>query len=709
MPNLERLFNPRHVALLGVSRSPHRDSNAYLRVLVESGYQGRISVLGAADYGQAEAIESVESLPEGIDVVFNMLRPSLAEETLVKAARRGAKFGVIFAGGFAEASQDGADAQTRIVEACAEYGMHVVGPNCMGLFNTWSQTNLSEILDVPRGHIGLVSQSGNNGITLVHEARKYGTGLSSFVSFGNQSDLPAHAYIKHMGDDPNTKVIALYLEGLRPGDATEFIQVCREVSLHTPIVALKGGRGDAGSRAAASHTSSLARVPRAYSALFRQAGIIEVEDLNHLLPAAQALIDCPPLAGDRISVVGSGGGHSTVAADALEAAGFAVPEFSEVLQKTLAERLPYGAPVGNPIDMTGAYLNDATLFASLAEETITQDDFDGVLCYGLYGPAHWPATQPDPSLLQSEAGPALADLQQESGKPVLFFTIYSDRNHPHIDVLRSSGIPTFPDMGSVTAAMRALRQRGLRLQEEQGLIDSPVDGADVPSNTPALSENRTRTVLDESASLQVIEDAGVPVPEQVMVNSAAMVADAIARLGRTAVVKGVLPGIAHKSELGAVKLGLRTPEDGRRAAEDIIRSVHRVNPKIRVSGFIVAEDLGHGRELILGVQRDPVLGTIALLGIGGIHAEQFDDVSLGITPLSERTVSGMVSSLSAAGLFTAVRGEAPVDLVAISAALNGLAKVLENRSDIESIDVNPVIVRSDGSPIAVDAAVHLSV
>lgn len=257
--------------------------------------------------------------------------------------------------------------------------------------------------------------------------------------------------------------------------------------------------------------------------------------------------------------------------------------------------------------------------------------------------------------------------------------------------------------------MSALRQRGIRIQEEQGVSDTEAAQATEATKLPVPSEEAAHTVLDEDASLRIIGDAGVPVPEQIRVDSATGVSVAIEQLGRTAVVKGVLPGVAHKSELGAVKLGLQTPEDGYRAAEDIIRRVHQFDPELEVSGFIVAEDLGRGRELILGVQRDPVLGVIALLGVGGIHAEQFDDVALGIPPLSERTVAGMVSSLSAAGLFAAVRGDASVDLAAISAALNGLATVLTNRSDVESIDVNPMIIRSDGSPVAVDAAVHLAV
>ncbi|MBD1270765.1 acetate--CoA ligase family protein [Aeromicrobium tamlense] len=696
MPDLSALFAPQHIALLGVSKDPTRDSNAYLRVLVDNGYRGRITVLGAGAYGDPNVIKSVDELPEDVDVVFNMLRPELAESTLVTAAERGAKFGIVFAGGFAEAGVEGAAQQERIVANCNAHGMRIVGPNCMGLFNTWHDTNLSEIDDVLRGPIGVVSQSGNNGLTMVHEARRYGLGLSSFVSFGNQADIPAHAYIKHLGDDPNTKVIAFYLEGLPPGLSEEFIETCREVSQHTPIVGLKGGRGSAGSRAAASHTASLSQAPQAYSALFRQAGIIEVEHLHHLYPAAEALVRCPPLAGDRISVVGSGGGHSTVIADAIESVGLAVPEYPVEVQEDISTRLPFGAPVKNPVDMTGMYLKDATLFASLSQVTLDRAAHDGVVCFGLYGPEHWPATQPDPQLVPTEAGPALGDLQRSHDKPVVFFTVYADQQHDHLVQLREAGIPVYQDAETAAAAMRVLRERGRQL----GLR-----GVDVPPEELASGSPST-TVLDESQSVELLRLRGVPFPFQQVVRSANEARQVVESMTRPAVIKGVLPGVGHKSELGAVKLGITTGDGAAEAVESIVSSVGEQLGIDALKGFLVVEDLGRNRELIVGVQRDDIFGALAVIGAGGVYTEQVKDVAVGVLPLDVAEVERMIDSLQSRPVWRGSRGERQVDLDALTKVVNALHELLRDDESVMSVDLNPVMVTPQGKLYAVDAAIH---
>lgn len=696
LPDLRSLFSPEHVALLGVSKDPRRDSNAYLRVLVEGGYQGKITVLGYGDYGSPNVITRIEDLPEDVDVVFNMLRPSLVESTSVIAASKGAKFGIVFAGGFAEAGDEGAQVQHRIVEESRAAGMRIIGPNCMGIFNTWHSMNLSEIEGIPRGNIGLVSQSGNNGITMVREAAKYGVGLSSFVSFGNQADVPAQAYVRELGRDPNTRVIILYLEGLQGAQGADFIATCREVSMHTPIVALKGGRGTAGSRAAASHTASLSQAPHAYAALFRQAGIIEVEHLHHLMPAAEALLRCPPLRGERISIVGSGGGHSTVAADAIEAVGLEVPEYDASLQSKIADRLPFGAPVKNPIDMTGLYLQDAGLFGELTELTLEDDGYDGAVCYGLYGPEHWPATQPDPDLAPSEAGPALGVVQAKYAKPIIFFTIFADEKSAHLDRIREAGVPVYSDMATVATAMSVLRQRARHLH-----LASP------PSTCRFETAPGLHVVVDEHESLETLASYGVPVPRFELVDSAEAVGQAVERLSCRVVVKGVLPGIGHKSELGAVKLSINSPEAGVVAAHEIAASVTTALGDGRLKGFLVVEDLGRNRELIVGVQRDEIFGALVVVGAGGVHAEQIRDVATGIAPISTDDMGELVRTLHSSQVWMGSRGQARVDLGALVAMITALTDLLAADPSIASIDVNPVIITDDGRITAVDAAIHL--
>ncbi|MDM9558751.1 acetate--CoA ligase family protein [Bordetella petrii] len=703
---LHRLFEPRHVALLGVSRDTSKAGYKFLRSLLDAGYQGKISLLGR-QAGELEGLQihtSPDALPGDIDVAFNLLGPAQTPEVLKAVAARGTAFSVVFTSGFAEMGAAGAALQDDMVRTCNASGMRIVGPNCMGLFNLHLGLNLTEISPLPAGTIAMVSQSGNVGVTLWDQARKHDVGFSCFVGFGNQADIPIHEYIDYLGQHEATKVIVVYLEGLRPGAGDAFFRTCSRVSRLKPIVALKGGRTDAGRRAAESHTASLSSSERVYAALFEEAGVIEVSQMEHMLPVAEALMRCPPMRGEDVAIVGSGGGHSTVCTDEVESAGLRVPAFSEDLQQELGRRLPAWAPKRNPVDMTGAYTSDPSLFASLTGLVMQHDaGFSAAVNYGLYGLWKDGKVAEDSEYDYETAAPLIGQLQARLDKPIVFYTPYADRPHPSFTAMREAGVPCLDSVAAVGAALAALRKRGRYLARD---VDTHAEAArtDEPAARPPAGASQDYAT--EVGAYALLARHGVKVPEVLTASDADQAVAMAERLGYPVVLKAVLPGVAHKSDVGGVRTGLGDATAVRRAADDISRNVAQALGSRALAGLMVASDLGRRRELIVGVRRDVSLRTLGLVGLGGVLAEALNDVAVCLLPATPQRVERALARLKSARAWAAFRGEPAVPADAIAALLNQLQAALLSDPAIASVECNPVMVIGD-RVVPVDAAIAM--
>ncbi|WP_244458958.1 acetate--CoA ligase family protein [Roseomonas fluvialis] len=693
--SLKQLFEPRHVALLGVSRRRDKAGYRFLKYLQDGGFPGTISLLGTEE-GEMEGCRiyaDPADLPRGIDLAFSMLGAEATMKTLPEVAAQGLGVAIVFTAGFAEMGGEGVAAQRELVRQCNALGTRIVGPNCMGMFNLPKQLNISRA-KVARGGIGLISQSGNVGITLWDQSPLLDAGFSTFISFGNQADIGVHEYIAHMGDDPETGVIAAYIEGLQPGSGPAFLETCARVSRRKPIVILKGGRASAGRRATLSHTASLSSSERIFSALLREAGVIEVKHLEHLLPVAQTLLLCPPMRGDNVAIVGSGGGHSIMFTDEIEAVGLQVPSFSSGLQAELRKRLPPYAPVGNPLDMTGGFDADPSVFTRLTELVMTSDTgFDGAVNFGLYG--NWPL-QPGAPYDYATAAPLAGELQRKLGKPIIYYTPFAIRTHESFTALRASGVPCFDDLSIAATAVAALRLHGANLDR------APDSAPPVPAEPKAGADHAGLTTEDDVYRL--LASYGVAVPKTVV---ATTVEDAIAAaeaIGFPVVIKAVLPGVLHKSDVGGVVLGIGDASSVRAAVKAIETSVEAKLGSQALTGYLVTRDLGRQREFFFGVRRDATLGTVGLLGLGGVLVEALDDVAVCMLPATPEAVTRALGRLKGRDYFGAVRGQLPVPPEGIATLLNQLNAALLSNARIESIECNPTMLTSEGLA-PVDAAV----
>lgn len=709
MHSLERLFHPTSVVLLGVSTTAGKSSYRFAEGLVNSGYRGTTYLVNprGGDLFGRRLHRSLDEVGGEIDLVLNLLPPALTPATMAAAARRGSRFAVIFTAGFAEMGTDAAAAEARMIADARAHGMRVVGPNCMGIFSLDVGLNLTGQLGLARGPIGMISQSGNVGLTVWHDAPKLDIGFSKFIGFGNQGDIPVHEYLDYLGEDPDTGVIMMYLEGLRAGLGTDFLRVARRVAGRKPIVLLKGGRTANGGRAARSHTASLAGETQVLSAALRQAGIIEIDRLEELTPVAETLVRCPPFRGRRIAVVGSGGGHSVLGTDAVELAGFEAPPFAPEVAEAIGAKLPEWAPVANPVDMTGAFIEDMALFADLTRIALTSPQgFGGALNYGVWG-------YPTPDLRDrlgrtyADAAPFLGEVQAELRKPVVFYAPHAREGGPHFTGMREAGVPCYDSLDLAARCLRALRERAEALDrltwpEPDGPV--PVRAGDTHL---AAARSRTARNLTEPEALAFLGAHGFPVPPAHHARSAEAAVAAAEALGYPVVAKLVSPDILHKSEVGGVALDLRDGPAVAAAFARITAAARARIPGATLHGALVMPYRPGGVELIAGVVRDAQFGPVLAVGIGGIFAEILGDTALRVMPVGRTEVAEMLHELRGTSLLTGARGRPPVDLAALEALLLALGRLAVAHPEIAELDLNPVLAFPDGLTVA-DARVILA-
>jgi acetyltransferase len=699
---LKSLYAPRHILITGFSADPKKAGARFVAGLIAQGYSGQISLLGRT-VGEFEGLriyDSVDALPDGIDLAFNMYPANITLDVLPKVAARGVPLAVVFTSGFAEQGGDAADAQQELVKACRANGMRLVGPNCPGYFYFPNNINLTAMQGLKQGPVALISQSGNVGITLWDQSKMLDIGFTAFIGVGNQSDIPLHDHIAYLGDDDNTKVIALYIEGLPTGQGQAFLEICKRVSRKKPIVALKGGRTNAGMRAAQSHTASLSSESKVYSALFDECGIIEIEHLEHLLPLAEVLYRCPPMKGDRVAIVGSGGGHSTVCTDEAEIVGLEVPEFSQELQQTAGKMLPIYAPKRNPIDMTGGFTKDPSLFAQFTQMVIDIDgSYDGFINYGLYGLYRDGRLDEGHVHTYESAAPILGAIQEKTGLPIIFYTPYAYQKHSSFTALREAGIPCYPDLNLAALGLAALRKRQRfldRTSDEPAGLPAPID------TSRTLSRPRS-----EAEASQYLATYGVKFPRAVEVKSLHDAVAAAEEVGFPVVVKGIMPGVLHKSDVGGVAVGLGDRETVAVAAQKMEQQVTSKLGAGALTGYLVTQDLGRRRELFVGVRKDHTFGSIGVLGVGGIYAEAIGDTSVCILPATSQTVSACLSKLRSSNMWNEFRGEPELERNEVAKLLNQLAGALNSQESCTAIECNPVMVVGRDL-IAVDAAFEYS-
>ena len=676
MSDLAALFAPGSVAVLGVSRNPAKLGHRLLQNVKESGYAGAIHPVnpsGEAILGCA-TVPSVAALPAGVDLALVSLPAPAVPDAIAALAVRGVRAAVILSSGFGEVDDDGRSTQTGLLATARAAGLRLVGPNCMGVYSGPARLNGTYFWDLPRaaGGISIVSQSGAYGGLIFRHLGARGLGVARFVSIGNQVDVEIAEVLDWLVDDPATTLIACFVEALR--DGPRFLTAARRAAGRKPVVVLKGGRSEAGRRAAGSHTGSLAGAWEVYRAACGSARVVLAEETEEFLDAIETLVAIPATrpAGRGIAILTVSGGPSVVAADTAEREGLQVPALGEAAREALRGLLPPFAAVGNPVDLTPQV--DPARIAPAVGRVFDEPGVAGVIAVNV-------------GLDLSEFADAIVSGARATGKPAVAFTA----DAPEIAArLRAGGVPVLPSPERAVRAWRALWQARPPARR------ATAPALRVPPQVRAALQS-TRGALPYGLARELLEACGIRFCREAIVASAEDAVAAAGRIGYPVVVKAEATGLTHKTEAGGVVLDVGGPAAVRAACAAL-------RARAGAARFVVQERVGPGVELLLGARRDEAFGPVVVLGAGGVLTEVLRDVSVRLAPLDEGEAEGMLHEGARPRLLAGPRGLRPVEPGGLVGLVEALGALVAAESRIVEIDVNPLIA-AGADLVAVDALV----
>jgi acetate---CoA ligase (ADP-forming) len=706
--DLQPLVRPGSVAVVGASATKDGFGTRALLALTDAKFPGSIfavhtSARAGSTIRDVPAVRSLRELPAPVDCVLVATPAAAVEEIVRDAAATGCRSAIIFSAGFGEAGQDGIAAQGRILEVARAHGMRLGGPNTLGILNYRDGLPLTFVSDLamelPAGRIGIVSQSGGLATHLGH-VRHRQIGMSYTITTGNSVDVTALDYVNFLLDDDATDVVILALEGLADPSALAAVGA-KALRNRKPILTIKSGRTAAGGRAAVSHTGSLTGDHEVFLAAARQAGIHVVDTTAELIETATMFAKWTGLPYQRggVCIVTTMGGPGVIAADAATDAGVELPLPQPATVARIADLIPAFAAVDNPIDTT----------ASPPDQVLTEVLVAAAEDPGFSATVILAATMTGPSTAQRPAAIAAAGAGVRTPIAAVWLSNWTDG--PGSEVLDAD--PRIPLFRSSDRCMRAIAAWAAwheRLSAHADESAQPPPSTE-PESVAALRAQVaaiTTTALDEAQSREIVLAAGIDVPRAHVAHSAADAGRIAAELGFPVVAKVVSADIAHKAAAGGVELGLYSADAVRHAYDRIVTHVGSHAPEARVDGVLIAESLDTSTELMCGVIRDPVFGPVIVCGAGGGAVELMRDVAHAVPPVTETTARAAARRLRIVQYLldrTPAHAHKAIDALAdVMTKLAGLATAVP---EIREIDLNPLVLRPDGTPVALDSLVIL--
>src|SRR3990172_5674843 len=697
---LHEFFTPASVAVVGASSDPTKLGYAVLRNLVEGGYlQGERRLYPINPKAERildlPAYPSVGAVPESIDLAVIVIPYPRVPEVLRECGEKGIPAAIVISAGFREAGSEGAERERELLQIAREYGIRLVGPNCLGVIDTVTPLNASFSAGMPPGGpMAFMSQSGALGTAILDWALAGRLGLSKFVSLGNMADVSETDLLQYWAEDPDSKVILCYIEGLP--DGAEFIRVARRVSQLKPVVAIKSGITQSGARAVTSHTGSLAGSEQAHEAAFRQAGVLRAESLQDLFDLAMAFGYLRPIRGDRIAIVTNAGGPGILATDALERLGLKLARFQPEVIRKLEQVLPDAASAANPIDLLGDALAERYRFA--LDLVIGDPQVDAVLVI----------MAPQAVSQMTETAQVVIEISARAEIPVLTCFMGEASMQRATTLLQAHGVPNIPFPERAARALQGMEQYRRRRAEPAPQIET--FEADRPAVRrcfdAALAEGRVS--LGDSEARSVLAAYGFTLPESEIAANAEQAVEIAERIGYPVVLKVASPDILHKTDVGGVRVGLQTANDVVDAFDLITYRALRYLAEARLWGCLVQKMVPAGLEVLLGMNRDPQCGPLVTFGLGGIYVEILKDVSFRIAPFSRREAESMLQEIRARALLEGARGEPPVDRQSLVEGLLRVGQMVHDFPEIAEMDINPFIVYpARGGGVAIDARLIL--
>ncbi len=690
--SLDPVFRPRSVTIIGASDDVTRISGRTMRYLRDAGYAGEVyPVNPRRDTVQGvKAYAAIADLPVVPDLAILALPSSATKDAVAECAKKGIKAAIIFTSGFAEMGEEGRKEQEELAAIAKAAGMRLLGPNCVGVFNTELRFygTFTQSLDVEfpaDGPVGVVSQSGAFGGHLLYLAKQRNLGFRYWCSTGNEADIGVAEAIHWMANRPEIKVILVYAEGIRDGDG--LIEAFRAAHANRKaIVLLKVGRSEAGAIAASSHTAALAGADAVYDAVFRQFGVYRARTTEECVDIAYAAAKgvFPP--GNRVGLVSVSGGAGVQMCDAAELFGLDVAPMPEESQKKLQELLPFAA-VRNPIDTTAQIQNDMGLLTKNLEIMLEEGGYDSVV--GFF------TSLPNSRAFGQKLKESIIEATQSYKDRLIVLSLLGPAET--IRSYEDAGFLVFQDADRAVEATAALTRIGQAFAQ----TIPPAPQAGKASLTAAMG------ALSEFEAKKILREHGIPALPEELVSTPDEAGKAAEAMGYPVVLKIVSPDILHKTEIGGVLLNLKTREDVMAGATAILARAKAAHPTAQIEGLLVAPMAPKGVETIIGVTRDPVFGPMVMFGLGGVLVEVLKDVTFRRAPFDETEALRMIGEIKAHAVLEGVRGALPSDIPALAKALAAISRFAADNADVlDSIDINPFLVLPEGQgAMALDAVV----
>ena len=698
---LDVFFSPKTVAVIGATENPGSVGRTLLWNLVTSPFGGTVypvnpkrpSVLGVKAYS------SISDIPEQVDLAVIVTPPPTIPGIIRECGENGVRGAVVISAGFKEIGAEGAELERQLLEAAQAAEIRVIGPNCLGVMSPLSGLNATFATTIARpGSVGFISQSGALCTAVLDWSLKEMVGFSAFISVGSMVDLGWGDLIYHLGNDPKTKSIVIYMESI--GNARSFLSAAREVGLNKPIIVIKPGRSAAAAKAAASHTGSLTGSDEVLEAAFRRSGVLRVNNIADLFYMAEVLSKQPSPKGPRLTIVTNAGGPGVLATDALIMGGGELAELTPETMEAYNAVLPPTWSHNNPVDIIG----DASpeRYAKALEIAAKDPNSDGMLVILT------PQAMTDPTRIAEQLKP----LARQEGKPVLASWMGGVDVAAGEEILNRANIPTFPYPDTAARAFNYMWQHSYNLRS---LYETPAMPEDSAGWTPdrklvadiiQRSRSENRSILTEFESKQVLSAYGIPVAQTIIATDAAAAVKAAAQIGFPVVLKLYSETITHKTDVGGVQLNLGSGEAVERAFAAIEASVTEKAGAQHFQGVTVQPmiKLKDAYELIVGSSLDPQFGPVLLFGTGGQLVEVFKDRSLALPPLNTTLARRMMEQTKIYKALKGVRGRKPIDLQALEVLMVRFSALVAEQRWIKEIDINPLLASPDGL-IALDARV----
>ena len=687
---LEYFFNPQSVAVIGASRNPAKVGYSILSNIIDSGYRGKIYPVNpkAEEVLGYKCYSSVLEIDDDLDLAVIAIPAKLVIQIIKDCAEKNLKSIIIVSAGFKEIGIEGAHLERELIRLCKQYNIDLLGPNCLGMISTFTPINASFASKMPlRGSVGFISQSGALCTGILDWSLEENIGFSRFISLGNKAGLDETDFIMALADDIETKVILCYVEGIKNGE--NFLKNVNKATRKKPVVIIKSGVSEAGARAVSSHTGTLSGLDQAYETAFKQLGVIRATEMQELFDLAEAFSKTPLPKGNRVAIITNAGGPGIIATDAADKYGLKLAAFSQETFKELRTGLPEEAGKHNPIDILGDAKSDRFKFA--LELTAKDENVDVVIVL---------LTVQAMTDIETTAE-VIANIKQQSNKPIVTSFIGGIDAQKGDNKLRESGIANYPFPERAVAVMAQLAKYSAYLKEKARELPEPfsdINQSKVREIFRNVREDGRKTLLGYEA-IAVANAYGILTPPTELARSAFDAVEIAHRIsgGGSVVLKIASPQIIHKTDIGAVRLGLRSQKEITDAYDQIIENSVRYMPHAKIYGVEVQKMNPKGRELIIGMSRDLTFGPMVMFGLGGIFVEVLKDVTFRLAPMSLKDVKEMIYETKAAGtLLRGVRGEPPADINSIIDMIARVSQLVTEFPEILEMDINPLFAYNEG-------------